>query len=111
SLVYKGFVTDIGFDKLPDLTRYMKALERRLEKLAIDPNRDRLNLLEINRVSSELDKQNKPGRQTLQQTQALADIRWMIEEFRVSLFAQNLGTPYPISAKRIRMALKEYDGT
>ncbi len=108
ALVYKGFVTDIGFDKLPDLTRYMKAIERRLEKLVIDPNRDRLNLLEINKISEGLNKHDQ-GRKTLVQSQALANIRWMIEEFRVSLFAQNLGTPYPISAKRIRIALQEYE--
>ncbi|MFT4927656.1 MAG: ATP-dependent helicase HrpA [Phenylobacterium sp.] len=109
SLVFKGFVTDIGFDKLPDLIRYMKAIERRLEKMAIDPNRDRLNSLEIGKLDARLAKLNQGARLTLAQKQTLNDIRWMIEEFRVSVFAQNLGTPYPISAKRINNAFKEYE--
>lgn len=109
TLVYKGFVTDIGFEKLPDLIRYVQAIERRLEKLVIDTNRDRLNLLEITKVSASLAKLNNGSRLTLAQKQELDAIRWMIEEFRVSSFAQNLGTPYPISAKRIHNALRDYE--
>lgn len=110
-LVFRGFVTKIGYEKLPDLARYMKAIERRFEKLVIDPNRDRLNMLELDKVQAAFDKLGKgPGRLTLADQQALERIRWMIEEFRVSLFAQNLGTPYPISAKRIYNAIGEFDG-
>jgi ATP-dependent helicase HrpA len=109
-LVFKGFVTSIGHEKLPDLVRYMKAIERRFEKLAIDPNRDRLNSLELGKVESSL-KKLKKGRLTLAQQNEVADIRWMIEEFRVSLFAQNLGTPYPVSAKRIYNAIKDFEAS
>jgi ATP-dependent helicase HrpA len=108
TLVFKGFVTAIGFDKLPDLVRYLKAIERRFDKLAIDSNRDRLNLLELNKVKETLAKLNA-RRLNLTQKAEVDDIRWMVEEFRVSLFAQNLGTSYPISAKRIYNAIREFE--
>jgi ATP-dependent helicase HrpA len=43
NLIHKGFVTETGWQRLPDLLRYLRAIERRLEKLAIDPNRDRVH--------------------------------------------------------------------
>ncbi|MGB2078589.1 MAG: ATP-dependent RNA helicase HrpA, partial [Vibrio sp.] len=50
-LIYKGFATDCGWKKLPDILRYMKAIERRMEKLPIDPNKDRLQMLKIESVT------------------------------------------------------------
>ncbi len=108
-LVFRGFVTKIGFDKLPDLIRYLKAIERRFEKLAVDASRDRINTLEVEKVEAAFKAINKGPRISLAQQQALDEIRWMIEELRVSLFAQNLGTPYPISAKRIYNAIKAFE--
>lgn len=105
-LIYPGFVTDSGAAKLKDIERYLKAVERRLEKLFIDPNKDRLSMLKIESVSKAyaqlLAKQasNKPVPTTVK------DIRWMIEELRVSYYAQQLGTPYPISDKRVMNAIQ-----
>jgi len=107
-LVFKGFVTDLGFDRLGHLHRYLQAIIKRLEKLIIDVNKDRLSMLSVERVASDyvalvnqLPKRAKtPGQ--------LTDIRWMIEELRVSLFAQTLGTQYPVSEKRVSNAINDY---
>ncbi len=104
-LIFRGFVTGTGAERLTDLGRYLEALSRRLDKLAIDPHRDRAHLLKIQQVQqayqSLLNKQPK-GKPLAPE---VADIRWMIEELRVSFFAQTLGTPYPISDKRIQQQI------
>ena len=108
ALVFKGFVTKAGYQRLDDIARYLTAMERRLEKLQIDPNQDRLKMLEVEKVQQALDTvvAQQPKGQPLRKE--LMQGSWMIEELRVSLFAQNLKTPFPISAKRILNYLKEY---
>ena len=83
-------------------------MERRLEKLQIDPNQDRLKMLEVEKTQKALDAvvALQPKGQPLRKE--LVQGSWMIEELRVSLFAQNLKTPFPISTKRILNYLKEY---
>ncbi|TKB44761.1 ATP-dependent RNA helicase HrpA [Thalassotalea mangrovi] len=110
SLVYKGFVTDCGIDKLEDLKRYLKGIERRLEKLPIDPNQDRLKLLEVEKAESLIKTLETQSRKSIS-PEILAELRWMLEEFRISLFAQNLGTVYPISFKRIKNRIAELQST
>jgi ATP-dependent helicase HrpA len=104
-LVFPGFVTATGADRLTDLTRYLRAAERRLERLPLDPARDRAQLAIVATARDEY-------AQWLTELPAGADawpdvraVRWMIEELRVNLFAQALGTPYPISEKRIYRAM------
>jgi len=106
-LIFKGFATECGWKRLPDILRYMKAIERRMEKLPIDPNKDRVHILKIESVVSDYKELlNKiPKGQPV--PQKVKDIRWMIEELRVSYFAQQLGTPYPVSDKRVRNAIAE----
>lgn len=107
SLVYPGFVSDIGAARLADWHRYIKALARRLEKLPVDPTRDRQAQITVEKVLADFDKVcQKYAHKTV--PQALSEGRWMIEELRVSLFAQQLGTAYPISAKRIQNFLAEF---
>ncbi|BBG58833.1 ATP-dependent RNA helicase HrpA [Providencia rustigianii] len=100
-LVFKGFVTEQGWKRLPDILRYLNGIERRLEKLAIDPNRDRAQMSKVEHVQNMW--QQWMGKLTPLQKKLpeVQEVRWMIEELRVSLFAQQLGTPYPISDKRI----------
>ncbi|GDY25778.1 ATP-dependent RNA helicase HrpA [Agarivorans sp. Toyoura001] len=96
ALVHKGFVREVGLQRLADVQRYLKAIERRLEKLAIDSHKDRLAMQQID-TAIEREKElalpvySKEGE----------ELRWMIEELRVSLFAQQLGTKYPVSLKRV----------
>ncbi|WP_281268907.1 ATP-dependent RNA helicase HrpA [Alteromonas aestuariivivens] len=107
TLVYPGFVTDIGAHRLDDWNRYIKALVRRLEKLPVDPNRDRLQQISVEKARSEFDK--TVGKYPIGKApQALMDARWMLEELRVSLFAQQLGTAYPVSVKRILNYLEDF---
>ncbi|WP_182906734.1 ATP-dependent RNA helicase HrpA [Microbispora sp. H13382] len=106
-LVHDGFVTETGYDRLPDVQRYLRAVERRLDKLPDDPHRDREWMHRVHDVEDEyrdlLDRLKPDERDA----KAVRDIRWMIEELRVSFFAQQLGTPTPVSDKRIRKAMQQ----
>ncbi|MBY6016231.1 ATP-dependent RNA helicase HrpA [Halomonas denitrificans] len=106
-LVYKGFVADTGWDRLDDLNRYLKGVERRLEKLPVDPHRDKLHLLKVQKVEQAYQAAlNKvPKGQSV--PEGLTAVRWLLEEYRISCFAQALGTKVPISDKRILNALEE----
>ena len=106
-LVYRGFVTGNGWRHLADTLRYLQAIERRMEKLAVDPHSDRARMLKVQNVEQAWNSWfNKlpPQRRDDEEVQ---DIRWMIEELRVSFFAQQLGTPYPVSEKRILQAMEQ----
>ena len=105
-LIFKGFVSQSGIDKLDDIVRYLNAILRRLEKLSIDANQDRLKLIEVNKVEDLLKELIAKQRKDIPLPKEVKHCRWMIEELRVSLFAQNLGTAYPISTKRILNHLK-----
>jgi ATP-dependent helicase HrpA len=99
-LVHKGFVTGAGLRRLPDLKRYLAGMELRLSKLEANPQRDRQWLLKLDDVLEEYaDAKGQVSADTLQQ------VRWMIEELRISYFAQEIGTAYPISDVRIYRAL------
>ncbi|MEU9833140.1 ATP-dependent RNA helicase HrpA [Streptosporangium sp. NPDC048047] len=105
-LVYPGFVTATGHKRLTDLLRYLRAAERRLEKMADDPFRDEERMYKIHDLEDEyhdLVEKLPPARRA---DDDVREIRWMIQELRVSYFAQTLGTPYPISDKRIRKAME-----
>jgi len=106
-LVYPGFVSATGWRHLGQLPRYLRALARRLERLPTNPGRDRDQsrpIAEVSREYRELLAQARPG---TPEREALDEIRWMIEELRVGVYAQGLGTAYPISEKRIRRALDD----
>lgn len=105
-LVFKGFVTTSGFHRLDSIIRYLKTIIRRLEKLPIDPNQDRLKMLEIQKVQDVYEQELSKQRKGMPLSKDLAETRWMIEELKVSLYAQNLKTAYPISSKRILNHLK-----
>ncbi|WP_256744357.1 ATP-dependent RNA helicase HrpA, partial [Cronobacter sakazakii] len=110
-LVYRGFVTGNGYKRLGDTLRYLHAIEKRLEKMAVDPHRDRAQMLKVEAVQQAWQQWlNKlpPARRDDDDVQ---EIRWMIEELRVSYFAQQLGTPYPVSDKRVLQAMEQVSGT
>ncbi|WP_241967804.1 ATP-dependent RNA helicase HrpA [Pseudidiomarina homiensis] len=104
-LVYPGFVSTAGAQRLPDIERYLKAIERRLEKLPVDPNRDRLHTLTLEKLEQGYNELLGKWPKNLPLSEELKEIRWMLEELRVSYFAQQLGTRYPISEKRVQQAL------
>ncbi|MBM7072673.1 ATP-dependent RNA helicase HrpA [Shewanella sp. 202IG2-18] len=104
-LIFKGFVEASGWQRLPDLNRYLKAIENRLDKLPVDPTRDRLQMHSINKVEQALEAQLMKVPKLASIPEELQEAKWMIEEYRVSCFAQVLGTKYPISEKRILVKL------
>ncbi|GAA6172919.1 ATP-dependent RNA helicase HrpA [Colwellia sp. KU-HH00111] len=107
NLVFKGFVSASGFDKLDDIIRYLRGILRRLEKLPIDPNQDRLKLIEVTKATDLYQGVLAKQRKDKPIEQSILSIKWMIEELRISLFAQNLGTAQPISLKRIMNHLND----
>ncbi|MFC8675118.1 ATP-dependent RNA helicase HrpA [Streptomyces griseorubiginosus] len=101
ALVKPGFVTETGLRRLPDLMRYLVAADRRLQQMPTNAQRDTTRMEKVHEMQDEyawLLEQLPQGRPVPQQ---VVDVRWMIEELRVSYFAHALGTAYPISDKRI----------
>ncbi|MGW5665370.1 ATP-dependent RNA helicase HrpA [Streptomyces sp. NPDC003758] len=105
ALVKPGFVTEAGIRRLPDLMRYLVAADRRLQQMPTNVQRDTTRMDKVREMQDEyawLLEQLPQGRPV---PSSVRDIRWMIEELRVSYFAHALGTAYPISDKRIVKAI------
>jgi ATP-dependent helicase HrpA len=104
-LVYAGFVADAGLPALRHYPRYFTAMQQRLDRLADDPRRDGRLMATMAQVqaaylhASEAQGHGTPQRQQLQ------DIRWMLEELRLSLFAPTMRSARPISVERVQTAL------
>ncbi len=107
-LVHPGFVTATGQERLPDLMRYLRAIEYRLERLPGAVHRDLEHMDRVQALEDELDRrlEQLPDDGVVPAT--LDDVRWMIEELRVGAFAQQLGTRFPVSEKRVRRALQSF---
>ncbi|MCD9143982.1 ATP-dependent RNA helicase HrpA [Streptomyces albireticuli] len=106
-LVGPGFVTAHGVRRLPDVLRYLVAVDRRLTQLPTNVDRDRARMAKVKEMRDEhawLLEQFPKGRPVPQEA---LDIRWMIEELRVSYFAHALGTAHPVSDKRIVKAIDQ----
>ena len=100
-LIYPGFVQKSGYDRLPDLFRYLQAVDKRIDKLAQDVNRDRAAMLRVEQVQQAYQQLLAKLPKSKPISDEVAEIRYMIEELRVSLFAQQLGTKYQVSDKRV----------
>jgi ATP-dependent helicase HrpA len=96
-LVPPGFVTRTGTRRLPDLVRYVAAISGRLDKLPAAPERDRQLQRQVEALEERYAK--------LARFDGSGEVRWLLEELRVSLFAQSLGTAEPVSEQRLRKAL------
>ena len=106
-LVFPGFVARTGYTQLSQLPRYLAAIEKRLEKLPGNVQRDALHMAAVQALEDDYDDAVSallPGRRAGAE---LTQVRWMIEELRVSLFAVELGTAYSVSEKRIRAVLNK----
>ncbi|GIG34874.1 ATP-dependent RNA helicase HrpA [Cellulomonas pakistanensis] len=107
-LVHDGFVSETGAERLPHLARYLRAAAHRLDKAAGNLARDEQLAWQVRDLEQLLGQtcarvtSRTPVPADLA---ALDEVRWLLEELRVSLFAQQLGTPVPVSEKRIRKAL------
>jgi ATP-dependent helicase HrpA len=104
-LVPDDVVARTGTARLPDLVRYLHAMQRRLDRLPQDVPKDLVAMSRVHSVEDAWhDALDAVPAATLPPL-ALVEIRWMLEELRVSVFAQLLGTAYPVSEKRILQAL------
>jgi ATP-dependent helicase HrpA len=107
SLVHPGFLREVGFERLAHYPRYLEGLRLRIERLKRDPAKDQAKLLEVlpfwrawQRLSVA-----RPG------DREVDALRWLIEELRVSLFAQELKTAEPVSAKRLAKLVEALEGS
>lgn len=104
NLVYPGFVAATGYDRLVHLPRYLDAMERRIDKMGERVGKDTTLMLEVQALEDDYDAvAEKHSVQGVVPPQ-LADVGWLIEELRVSYFAQELGTARPVSPQRIKKA-------
>ncbi|MDO4928523.1 MAG: ATP-dependent RNA helicase HrpA [Corynebacterium sp.] len=95
----------LGIVRLQHLPRYCKAIELRLEEMDIAPEKDEQRQQAVNALEAELAQTIASARQPIA-LQRIYDVQWMLQELRVSLFAQRLGTAQTVSEKRIRNAIK-----
>ncbi|GAA1783718.1 MAG: ATP-dependent RNA helicase HrpA [Actinobacteria bacterium] len=110
-LVGPGFVARVGAAHLPDLPRYLRAIDQRLTKAAADPARDRRLLDQLDPVEAAYADLLASLPPVERGSDPVTQINWMIEELRVGLFAQGLGTAYPVSAKRVQKAIADVRST
>ena len=106
-LIYQGFVQKSGYARLPDLLRYLQAIDKRMDKLAQDVNRDRAAMLRVEQVQQAYQQLLAKLPKSKPISDEVAEIRYMIEELRVSLFAQQLGTKYQVSEKRVLLEISK----
>jgi ATP-dependent helicase HrpA len=110
ALVHNGFVAQVGAERLPAVLRYLDGILVRLDAVEASPSRDRDRLQQVQRAQVAYNGLiDKVGVGTGYDVE-LERIGWMIEELRVSLFAQQLGTPEPISVKRVLNAVAAVTG-
>ncbi|MDA4894133.1 ATP-dependent RNA helicase HrpA [Streptomyces sp. MS2A] len=104
-LLPPGFVSSTGVDRLTHLPRYLEAMLDRLKTLAEAPGKDRARMTEYERVAALYTDAGGTIPLSPGAPEALVEVRWLLEEYRVSVFAQRLGTAQPVSPQRIAKAL------
>jgi ATP-dependent helicase HrpA len=102
ALIYPGFLSATPWEQLQHLPRYIKAMSLRLEKYPDNPERDGRHGAAIAGLWNQYEQRREKHRKAGTRDPHLAEFRWQIEELRVSLFAQELKTPYPVSVKRLQ---------
>ena len=100
--VFPGFLTAVGAARLDDIRRYLEGIAYRLGRLPENPERDRERMTIINSLEAEHDQLTE----VLTWSPELIEVLWMLQELRVSLFAQPVGAKGSISEKRVRAALE-----
>ncbi|MEU3019161.1 MULTISPECIES: ATP-dependent RNA helicase HrpA [unclassified Nocardiopsis] len=105
-LVGPGFVTRAGLARLDDVHRYLRGVEHRLGKLPENPRRDQVNMSKVEQMRQAVAKVRGALPAGRADDPDVVELGWMLEEYRVSLFAQELRTAYPVSDKRIMKAVE-----
>ncbi|WP_460855104.1 ATP-dependent RNA helicase HrpA [Nocardiopsis coralliicola] len=103
-LIKPGFVTEAGIRRLPALQRYLSGLDHRIGKLAENPRRDQVGMAQVEQARALVERTRGALPAGRGDDPDARELGWMLEEFRLSLFAQQVGTAYPVSEKRIAKA-------
>ena len=107
SLIYSGFLSATPWERLQYLPRYLKGMIHRLDKYPGNPERDMRHGAVIAGLWQQYEWRLEKHRKAGIDDSGLAEFRWQIEELRISLFAQELKTPYPVSVKRLQKLWEE----
>lgn len=100
------FLERVSYERLAQLPRYLKALLIRAERAALNPVKNLDRLRQLAPYQEALEKLRMQPARTPEVARQVEAFRWMIEEFKVSLFAQELGTAMPVSPKRLEQQLE-----
>lgn len=104
-LLHPGFVSAAGVDRLAHFPRYLDGMLDRLKTLASEPGKDRTRMSEFERMAKVFEDAGGTIPLAPDASPALVETRWLLEEYRVSVFAQRLGTAQPVSPQRIMKVL------
>jgi len=107
ALVHPGFFAETPWDALQHLPRYLRALIRRVQRQPQNPERDARHAAQVAQWWARYEERMRATRRAGHVPQRLTAFRWLLEELRVSLFAQELRTPFPVSLKRVEKAWGE----
>jgi len=110
-LLPKNFLETIPYSRLPELPRYLKALLIRMERATLNPVKDQERARQLLPFAEALQKFTASPPSSPEAQQCLDEFRWMVEEFKVSLFAQELGTAFPVSGKRLEEQMQRLKST
>jgi ATP-dependent helicase HrpA len=100
--IFPGFITAVGSGRLDDVKRYLDAVIYRLEKLRENPDRDRDSMARVTDLEAEFDSLTD----VLSWSPELVEVAWMLQELRISLFAQPIGVRGSVSEQRVAAALE-----
>jgi ATP-dependent helicase HrpA len=101
ALLPRDFLLQIPFAQLQHIPRYLKALATRMERAKLNPVKDRERSALVAPYLAKLKSLQTAGPKSDESRKRLAEFRWMVEEYKVSVFAQEIGTAFPVSPKRL----------
>ncbi|MDQ0728883.1 ATP-dependent RNA helicase HrpA [Microbacterium sp. W4I20] len=104
-LLHPGFVSAAGVERLAHFPRYLEGMLDRLKTLTSEPGKDRARMTEYERMAQAFEDAGGTIPLAADAPPALVEVRWLLEEYRVSVFAQRLGTAQAVSPQRITKAL------
>ena len=107
ALLPAQFLEQIGFERLTEMPRYLKALLTRIERAAVNPPKEQERARQIMPYQEAVNRFKATPPKSAEGRRQVAEFRWLVEEFKVSIFAQELGTAVPVSAKRLEQTLRE----
>lgn len=108
-LVFKGFLTEVPYPQLQQYPRYLKGIELRLEKYQRELPRQRMLCEQLQQLTRQYRGQLELDSKHNRYNEALNEYRWMLEEYRISLFAQQLGTRTTVSEKRLKQLWQQIE--